>query len=165
MSRTTLYKVPEKGGIEVVAEFRNSHGSAPYIWSKLGITYFGWEEYGWYSKDMNMMWKLAKDHKVHLFERVTLMTTFDRIIAAFILFVEAHPFGNYVCSLPDQAVALRRLIADPDCFAVCWNQTSVANNWPQVYDEGCCECCLDDGRSYDISLDKDHYFMFNGLDE
>lgn len=177
MSYTTVYKVPAQGGIESAGEFRNAHGYGPYVYNKMGSHRLGWGEHEWILKkgaDIKPLWRLAEDESLPNFERITLTATYDRVmvrreniprvIEAFRAFVAAYPPGKYACSLLAQADLLEDLAQDPECFAVCWNGTSVSDNWPFIYEE--CPHCGNDTeeyREYDVSLDSDHWFMFDEL--
>lgn len=167
MSCTTLYMVPEQGGILVAAEFRNSHGGASFIWDHLVAKRLGWTGYwmGRSESEVQPLWDLWEDDALPEYERVALLSTFDRvmvrreniprIVAAFRAFVAAYPPENRVCSLLEQADELEKLYADPDCYAVCWDQTSVCEVWTRIYEEG-----DDEGRDYDVSIDTNHEFLF-----
>lgn len=171
MSYTTLYLVPENGGIEDYAEYRNAFGSAAYVWSAMAKKYHG-EEFLWLSNEdvRREVWGLSKRADVPDFVRITMMTTFDkvmvksenllRVVEAFKEFVKAYPPGNSACSLLEQAGDLENLADDPHCYAVCWNQTSVGEAWPYIY-EGDDDDEDDEGRPYDISKDKGHWFLFD----
>jgi hypothetical protein len=136
MSYTVLYKVPKKGELIVAAEFENSWQGAMHIWVSLAETYLGWDAGMVLTKDLEPLWALARDLKVPLSYRITLVTTFDwvmikqedipRVVTAFREF--SNRFGPG--SLLEQADALEELAKDGMCYAVCWNQTTVnADHW------------------------------------
>jgi hypothetical protein len=53
-----------------------------------------------------------------------------------------------------------------DCYAACWNQTSVSDAWPHIHEKcKACGCEIEDEyRDYDISKDEGHWFMFDKLE-
>jgi len=145
MSRTTL-AVAFAGGFEKGYEFQNGWGSAPFIWDKLaqayGIT-------GDHRSRWPNVWKYHSEGKpLEPFEHNALVTTYDRYVVqrgdmlaiadSFEQFVEAHPPGDRVCTLLEQAVAIREAYAQGGEF-LAWNQTSVCEEWFWSYmddDEG-----------------------------
>jgi hypothetical protein len=179
MSYTTIYRVPTSGGIESVGEFRNSHGSAGYIWTEMVRAHHGEEKaFTWICDKalLRSVWALVDDASQPDFVRIAMATTFDgvmvrrenlqRVANAFREFVAAHPPGDYACSLLDQAVLLNTLARDDECFAVCWNQTSVSDGWPDIYPT-CPHCggeMEDEARAYDVSVDSEHWFLFDKLE-
>lgn len=92
------------------------------------------------------------------------MSTFDKVmvrqehiplvISAFKEF--SSKYGD--SSLPEQVVALEGVVGDETCFAVCWTQTSVADDIWHIYEDG-------DMRMYNISIDTGHWFMFDNAPE
>jgi hypothetical protein len=172
MSYTTLHLVKE-GGIENYREFANSWGGAMFIWDSLCKRYFpGQVPYTLiFGGGTENLWGLAQRKDVALNDRVVLMTTFDRAMVRkenlldlanrFEQFVKDHPNPSVVCSLPDQAVAMRKIAAEQDCVGVCWTQTSVSGDVWYVGDE-LGESGL---RPYDIAKDKGHFFVYDDLAE
>jgi hypothetical protein len=140
MSCTELFLVPRQGEIQLVAEFRNSHGGAAYVWDKLSEMYLHWQEFEWCKADdqkIKQLWALNHDPRLTLTERITLTTTYDGVMVrrrdllvvadAFEAFAARHGPGTH---LPAQAVELRKMAGDLECYAACWNQTSVnADTW------------------------------------
>jgi len=64
-------------------------------------------------------------------------------------------------TLSAQARKLRELAQDDGVAAVCWNQTSVNCNPWWVYNGDDEE---DEGRPYNINVDENHWFLFEGID-
>jgi hypothetical protein len=146
MSRTTLYGIEEDGSWSVIAEFRNSHGSAAAVWTHLvekydidpdGFIYDRWEK----------LWKEKKHEARFLdYEWYVLMTTYDRaVLPADLVPVVADAMErfyeeyksvrpDYVCSLDAQAKALRMAVAEGTAYFA-WNQTSVCESWLWIRDE------------------------------
>lgn len=176
MSYTTLYMAPASGELVEITDFRNAFGSAAFVWCVCAREFFGHRhEYSWLSDRelRRKIWMLADDASVPMFVRITMGTTFDRVMVkrenlgrvaqAFRDFVAAYPPGDSACSLIHQADVLEGLIDTEECFAVCWNQTSVGDTWT-VRDGGCEECgegAVD--RLYDLSRDTGHWFLFEKL--
>lgn len=77
MSRSNLYFV-YKTTVREVAEFRNSHGSAPPLWQWLCAKYLGWPENEYiFSRDLKPMWALGINPEVPEWARICLYMTFD----------------------------------------------------------------------------------------
>ncbi len=185
MSYATLYLAPRSGPIREFEKYQNAMRGAPMLWDSLGRKLVkGWSEavHPMGSDDLfQELWNLPRKGIGSKEERIALLTTFDRVMVArenLSLVADAISVasesvgrsdpqfldrwivdpGNW----PDMADGLRRIAQEPDCFAVCWQQTSVAEDLWWVYED--CECCgqsLEDGRSYDISRDKGHRFILN----
>ena len=173
MSYTTLYLVPEKGEIIEFEEYRNSWGSAPFIWSALFDKYLKSPNDPPYTSWMSQserLWKLAeKGGPLNKNEKICLMSTFDKVmvkkknlpqlIDAFTWFYKHYKKTGVVCHLMDQVKSFRDLLDRDDCYAVCWCQTSVSDD---VWDsERTTED--DDILPWDISKDKGHFFLFDEL--
>lgn len=157
MSYTILYCVPEKGEFTHEIDVQNSWRGAMFIWNALSERYLSRKAYP--HEDLQSVWDLHKDNRLSLAERITLLTTFDRVmvkrehipqvIRALREFVVLYGSDN---NLSEQIRALKKLSVADGCYAVCWNQTSITDAW-YVYDE-------EDCRLYDISRDTGHWFMF-----
>lgn len=124
-----------------ISRFANSHGSAGFIWHALGSKYLG-DGQAWRLRP-DELWKLWRRDSLMDCERWTLLSTFDRAILgrgdfqrmadAFDQFVEFHPPGDHVCSLPDQANLIRRLAGPAPGLSflpsfLAWWQTSTSEN-------------------------------------
>lgn len=167
MSYVTIHKVPEVGAIESYAEAENAWLGAMYIWESMYLRYVSKGVYDLDQVRMNMhrnmqsVWDLAKDEQIPLEFRIVLTTTFDkvmvrradlpRVIGAFSSFRLAFGGDN---NLGQQQKALRELLNDETCYAVCWTQTSVADDIWMVYEQE-----KDDHRWYDLSRDTGHWFL------
>lgn len=176
MSYTTLYLVPESGEIREFAEYRNAYGSAAYCWTSLCDRYLGGLQWILSADAVKRLWRLASDGRMPEHHKTALQATFDNVMVrrenlgkvakAFEAFVEDFPPGQQACSLLKQAADLRRMyLDDPECFAVCWCQTSVAGGaWMASDDE-----VDQDGdpmwRMWDISKDEGHWFLFDEVEE
>lgn len=164
MSYTTIYRVPEQGHLTILGEAHNSWHSAPYIWEALHNEYLYTEpepepyQHHW---QWRSSWKLSNQEDIPIPYRITLMTTFDRVmvkrenipevIDAFANFSKRFPYAN---NLGDQINILHKGLDDNTLFAVCWRQTSVTDAW-QILDKE-----LDEYRYYDLARDTGHWFMF-----
>lgn len=161
MSYTILYCVPEKGEFTHEIDIRNSWRGAVFIWNALSERYLNRPAY--VNENLQPVWDLHKDERLSLSERITLLTTFDRamvqrsripdVITAFRDFIALYGSNN---NLSEQIQALEKLESLPECFAVCWNQTSVTDAW-YVYESD------DELRLYDLSRDTGHWFLFAGV--
>lgn len=142
MSYTTLAVVFEDGEIKSGYEFRNGWGSAPFIWDKIATKYrigAPWQFGGPGLNDWEKVWKYHQDGgALDPAEHNALVSTYDRTVVkrddmlaladSFERFVELHPPGNRVCSLPDQAKAIREAHEKGARF-IAWTQTSVSDPW------------------------------------
>lgn len=173
MSYTTIFKVPESGSIEPVAEFGNAFRGAMIVWMGLSKKYLGLEMPPIFSEEgMNRLWNLAKDESVEYDDRLVLCATFDRVMVrreTIPVIVEAfRAFGNRhedAGHLPQQADFLEKLYnEDENFYAVCWNQTSVNSDAWMVRDGE-----DEDGdavyRYWDISKDTGHWFLEGAEDD
>lgn len=80
------------------------------------------------------IWALYNDPKVDRVDKIVLATTFDHPIIPKTNIQEViDAFEDFECentSLPEQAIILRKMLADDNVIAVGWNQTSVsADDW------------------------------------
>lgn len=158
MSHTTIYAVRKpEDGFESEAEFRNSHGSATFVWNALlrrykdgilkgkpllgdngnwgrGVSVFdAWSE----------VWKYDQaGGYLEPWERNVLRSTYDNAVLmrdSFLMmadamdhFEAAHHSGElaeHACTLHKQAECLRKLHVAGDVVAVAWCQTSVGEFW------------------------------------
>lgn len=166
MSYTTMYVFRGKRGAETYRDFRNSRGSASYVWTQLAKLYFGWDH--WISRselELDRLWSIARDPDIPLRDRVAMAFTFDAALCAkddllpladiLDAFVAEYPPGDSACSLRDQATALRELAADKRVRAVGWNQTSVNGDvrW-QPWDDK-----RDRPKRYNLDKETGHFFI------
>lgn len=123
-----------------IAEFSNAWGSAMFIWDKMCMKLFGRPVSLFNNSDLRKLWELTRNKSDQLtdFEQLTVLSTFDNgavrrdqmgaLANAFDAFVQVHPPENQVCSLPAQAVTLRKWAEEPGVEFACWQQTSVSDN-------------------------------------
>lgn len=164
MSYTELYKVGQSGDVELHREYQNSWRGAILIWQAMAKRYLPMD-FGLMMarQDLQPLWDLAKDQQVPLAHRITLASTFDRVmvkhedfprlIAAWEQF--GRDFGDSGHLLA-QIVTLRELASDPNCQAVCWNQTSVSDSPWYVQD-----CDTEEYCPYNITRNTNHWFLFD----
>jgi len=171
MSRTTLYAVGADGEVQEYAEFRNSHGSAGYVWRVMGDRYIGPDAYSTalFSDGMQRLWDLWRDTILPLHHRAVMLFTFDHVMVRAEDFVrlaedmeafvrDFYPDGS-ACSLPEQAATLREMATEKGIRGACWQQTRVAESLWYVYgDEG-----DDEGRAYNIDVDDKHWWLYETL--
>lgn len=150
--------------LKVYKKYHNAWQSAPIIWDTLAQKYLGWVEGQWLG-NAKPIWDLACDSQLQNCEKVLLTTTFDKVmvkrgdipkvIEAINSWDKINRFAaNYDLMVSD----LEQLSKDAQCFAVCWNQTSVSDTWTsskEIIDE--------DGYKYNpfwnISVDEGHWFL------
>lgn len=143
MSRATLHAFRNDGEISNFAEYKNAHLGAVIVWTKMG------EKYGVPNAETMIfndavaqkIWNLGRDEKVAEHDRITLVTTFDRVI------VYAKDFPRLVaamresakwlpphCHISAQADDIEKIIelnrtSTDSTIAIAWTQTSVADCW------------------------------------
>ena len=141
MSSTLLLAVRGDGELAPYANYKNAWHGAMLIWVKFAERYntpflMGSENVAF--------WKLADDPKVPFFDRVTLATTYDRVVVYsgdFKRLVEALRQSSIWlpehCHIRKQADDIEKIIelnskcSEPElCIVgVAWNQTSVVDTW------------------------------------
>jgi hypothetical protein len=169
-----MYTVNNRGVCHPVHEYGNSWGGAAFVWNALVEKYWplqpgqkSWERSVGMGGDMKPLWALRSVRDVPVPERVVLISTFDRVMVkredllwtadCFDTFKDAfHTDHKIVCSLGAQAIDLRALAADKKVYAVCWQQTSVAED--QWYDNV-------RRKPYNIKTNNDHFFLFDEYPE
>lgn len=157
MSFTELHQVTLDGDVDFCEEYHNSWRGAMLVWDAMakhyGLSFLGQRQ---------AVWDLYKNEAVPLGLRVTMASTFDNVMVKSEniprLIVAIGEFGQIFGdngNLGLQVEALQALYEGGDCFAVCWNQTSVnANPW-QVYDEK-----IEDYKPYNVFNGERHWFLF-----
>ena len=117
------------------------------------------------------IWNLQSNESVPMHERIVLGTTFDNVlvrkenlpevIEAFRKF--AGELLENETSIPEQIKVLERMLADDNCIAVGWNQTSVnADTWTTKgdYDEE-----NDESIPYNCLTMDQHWWLFKEEEE
>lgn len=181
MSCTTLYAVmPDNDGeFTEAGEYRNSYGSAVFIWHALLDTYkrgilngrplMGDPGVGWDPSAVDrfsaydLLWKYdSKGGELQPWERNALKSTYDNALLpragmltmadSLERFAAAHHTGKRlhgVCSLREQAATLREIHAK-GALAAAWNQTSCSEFWGDgTYEDD------EDETSTPYSIDRD----------
>jgi len=170
MSHTTLATAYEDGELEGEYEFRNSHGSAPFIWDTLCRKYeIGADDFGrWptpYGPNMEDWPKLWSYHnnggKLTAWEKNCLVTTYDNAVIkrddmltvakSFEIFHDAFYNGKRVSSLAKQAESIRDAYEKGARF-LAWTQTSVCEDWFRTYNED-----EDDVSLYNVNKGTKHH--------
>jgi hypothetical protein len=168
MSYTELFLVPERGEVYCVAEFKNAFRGAMMVWGQMGSYYLALGSLELMLQDnMQRVWNLWKNDCVPLSDRIVMGATFDRVmvrrenIPRLVNAIRDYATRFDPGHLLDQVEKLLELANDSECFAVCWNQTSVnADAWYVQTDE---LDKYDDHiyRMYDVSRDTGHWFLFS----
>jgi hypothetical protein len=154
MSYTTLATAREDGILRSIRPtFRNSHGSAPFVWSALALRYrinvetwynggqpsmFSWEKVWEYEKQGGAL---------EPWEKNTLFATYDNVVIkrddipltskSLRLFEEYHSraMPNHVCSLIQQADVIDEHYSRDELVKyLAWAQTSLSDTWYLSYD-------------------------------
>lgn len=165
-----MFKVPESGEIQPIADFKNAFRSAWHVWSEMAEAYCHKDtSQMMLDKNLQPVWDLWKRLDVPLDYRIVMAFTFDNVMVrrenlvrlAEAMEAFAKRFGPG--TLLEQAQVLQELAVDDTAYAVCWNQTSVnADTW-WVRDETLSEDEDEQYRRYDISKDSGHWFLFDEL--
>lgn len=140
MSYSTLYRV-FKTKVDEMAEYGNSHGTAPVIWGHLNKTQLGKDANAWLFGKNDDLWKLARDPKVPRHLRLCMAFTLDRCIcphekageladALELTYSETAPLNpNHVNHWKAIADDLRKVKKVPRTIGYGLNCTSVCNIW------------------------------------
>lgn len=146
MSCTTVKVIHQDKTIHDVASLGNSWGSGAFVWTALANKYMG-KDFMWLGNPENAqkVWDLWKDPRLHYYERVVLMATFDHAIIERERFREAaecfadfeanHCQVNQACHMGTISRLLLQHDADP-VTGMCFHLTSVTEDpWCGEYDE------------------------------
>lgn len=175
MSCTEIYAFNREGNACYVADIHNAWRGAMAVWRDMEERHLPPKIYygrkmsrlsGFNTKDADEVWGLFDNKEIPEHERIVLGTTFDKCLVRkenFPKVIEAfRKFGGNT-SLPEQAEVLEKLVADDDCIAVGWNQTSVnGNSWSSKggYNEE-----TDESIPYNCKTMNDHFWLFDDLNE
>ncbi len=171
MSRTTMYGFTRDGERHEVAEFKNSFGSAAFIWDAMSKRYLKTSFGQLMTKaELDKLWTLAYDMSISYCHRLVLGSTFDRMLVSYKNFdmlaglydsftKQFPPTDTEVCHLPAIAAKLRELAVEGKYIAVGWQQTSVAEEmwWvdgPEDPETG------DHPQARPYNLHKDHQHLW-----
>jgi len=169
MSYTTLFLVPESGPIQAFSEFRNAFRGGYLVWDNMAKRYLGQDASMYMIKNnMQPVWDIHANLSVPEAHRIVMMSTFDKVMVRkdnlerlAIAFEQYSQDFDDPGHIPSEATALRELMDNEGCYAVCWQQTSVsADDWVVMLDDG-----SDERRPYDVSLDNEHWFLFDNLED
>lgn len=153
MSYTEIYKISESKKTSMIGEIKNSWRGAMAVWSSLEKVYLPmlprpfwlpidqylkdgyWRTHAMGSKEnpMQEIWNLTDDVRLSATEKISLLSTFDKVYVLrsdLTQLVNAFTEFPYESSLKEQAAIIETVSNDPDCWAVCWNQTSVNADIP-----------------------------------
>ncbi len=143
MSYATMFAFRQDGDFETFAEYKNAWHGAMLIWNSMAERYhtpFNLID----EKSMNALWGLVDNPKIPIHDRITLCTTFDRMV------VYAGDFPRLVAALRESAkwipqhchitkiandiekiMELNAKCSDHTLhiIGVAWNCTSVVDTW------------------------------------
>ncbi len=170
MSATEMCTFGADGRVAGWHHFKNAWGGAMAVWDELAKQYIsGAGLMGLSPEAMRGVWALADDPRLKWFERIVLLTTFDRCLVlggdlaacakAFELFDArygpARRARGVAFNIGDQATALAGAAA-AGARAVGWNQTSVNGDceWYGEWDEE-----SDKEVPYDLNTGTAHWFI------
>jgi hypothetical protein len=143
MSYTEIYRITKAGNTKLEGEIRNAHRGAMAVWTYLEEKYLPpLIKYGQKftrvicsePEEIQPLWDLAKDERLSEAEKICMLSTFDNVM----VLKEDIPrlckaFREFPgqTSLPEQADLIESLLKVKNCWAVCWNQTSVNADIPE----------------------------------
>lgn len=167
MSTTTVCITGRDGDVHEGRCFRNSWGSAWFIWDALWRAYVDTTATVHHLSSLPsamtraQLWALDRDPRLPPPERITLISTFDYVMIrrdecllvadafdAFVRRFERRHSGPSTITL--QANYLRELAAHPDIHEVCWQQNSA----------GSALWSVDPDRPYNVRTDTQHWQLF-----
>lgn len=180
MSYVTIYRIGQDGIPNAYDEARVAPAGAPVIWREL------WDRYlpGDYVRECMMgngdghkkLWPLWKEDRLHRYERVCLLWTFDRAFVKREAFGElGHELNTFFetikergvnPTLPEVASVLGRLYDEEDCMGACFQQTSVSDSpWFSYKTCPACEQEIDEQEPYNFLTGNHHFEIFDSLEE
>lgn len=183
MSCVEIYGFDKQGEAYLYGEVHNSFRGGMAIWRCLEDKYLppyapkwasasfinghSWSRcYGSGIEGIKEIWDLWKSDRVTRDEKICLLSTFDDVLVRkenIPLVVKAFRAFDGDTNLKEQADILEKMIADENCIAVGWNQTSVnGTTWVNRagYDEE-----NDRNIPYNCLTGSDHWWLFEFLDE
>lgn len=166
MSYTEIVGFNKEGDAYSQADIHNAFRGAMAIWRAMEEKYL---TVGRFSrcvmgneKDMREIWDLTGSDKVSENDKICLASTFDNVVVKkkdFQKVITAFREFDAETSLKEQADVLEEMLADEDCIAVAWNQTSVnENTWLSGggYDEE-----KDEYIPYNLNSGEKHFYLFD----
>ena len=164
MSYTEIYGFDRNGDAYPCAKVNNAWRGAMAVWRIMEGRHLPPAPY---SRLMNpieakAVWKLCDDKSVPEHERIVMLSTMDKCLVKkenLPRLIEAFRKFEGDTSLPEQADIMEGLLADDDCIAVGWNQTSVSTAVWSRYDEE-----ADEENPYNCLHENDHFWLFDDLD-
>lgn len=110
------------------------------------------------------VWALADNKEIPEHERIVMLTTMDKCLVKkenLSKVIEAFRKFEGVTSLPEQADILEQMMADDDCIAVGWNQTSI--NYSFWSEGGGYNEEADESIPYNCLTQNKHFWLFDDL--
>ena len=156
----------KKGGYDVVAEYKNAHGWAAYVWNALFDRYVTKEtQYDSWMQKPERVWDLWKGDRLQDYEKFVLLATFDRFMIKiedmvkaadhFFRFSLAYHNPKAVCHLDEMAKEFVNLSKQSgDYVSVGFYGMSCGENpWLDYNGE------TDEETRYDVTVGKRHEFV------
>lgn len=165
MSYCTLYAAFEDGDITPHKDYRNSWRGAMAVWTYMVERYLRPPKDSFWLSNQEFLteklYPLASDLNIPFEDRVTMATTYDRVLVAqkdFKLLCQCMndtgsrmPAQNHIVSQARDIAGLPK-----KCRAVGWRQTSVSADMWDVYVNGEWQ-----DRNYNIDIDDEHWWLFD----
>lgn len=166
MSYTEIVGFNKVGNAYSQADIHNAFRGAMAIWRAMEEKYLAVGRFSrcvmGSEKDMREIWDLAGSDKVSENDKICLASTFDNVVVKkkdFQKVITAFREFEAETSLKEQADVLEEMLADEDCIAAAWNQTSVNENaWLSGggYDEE-----KDEYIPYNLFEGEKHQYIFS----
>ncbi len=159
MSYTEMFGFDKKGDAYFLAEIKNSWRGGIAIWNFLYDKYYG-GTFPMFSGQAGFDQLNDAFERMPEYEQIALQTTYDYALIKrenFQQVIDAFRAFEGETSLKEQANVIESALADEDCIAIGWNQTSVnGDNWTNYggYDEK-----NDEAIPYNINKDDKHWFL------
>jgi hypothetical protein len=142
MSYTEIYRITKAGNTIMAGEIQNSWRGAMAVWNILEDRYLPPKlVYGmkisrmssFSPADQQEVWDLVNDTRLTESEKIVLQSTFDNVLVLkddIYKLTKAFREFNGNTSLPEQADLIEQIATHKNCWAICWNQTSVNADIP-----------------------------------
>lgn len=144
MSYTEIYAVTKKGNPIFIGEAKNAHLGAMWIWSLLFDKYIKNNEKKYFNNHWQEIWDLVKNKKLSTYEKVVLISTFDKFILLkeeLDLFLKCLNLFNKLSLINNELnpnlIEQEKILLNNKKYnkyiGFIWNQTSVNGDRKQAY--------------------------------
>ena len=157
MSYTSLAVADADGILENTYEYKNGHGSAPFIWDalcrkyELGESYDSWQKL--WETDVPFTPLHYNVMQITLDNCVLRRADMELLAKCLQIFEKEFHNPQRVCSLPQQALDILEAHANGAEF-IAWNHTSVCDEWYHVRNEE-----TEEREGYNVLTGTMHHFV------